>query len=221
MRAIFLILFQLSASAFLCPTVQDELTHENKSTVMIDDQGSMRIWNSEDRHDLTYCVSNSFKELKPLIIDALKIATDDWMESANVTFRYVPSADDSCDKRKGPTTRFRIAIAKTRRYPYAAQAFFPYDERKTVTFKKSYVEKSIEQLLRLVRHEFGHVLGLRHEHIRYENPMHEQCREDDLFTALTEYDPSSIMHYSHCGGTNGTLELSEQDKIGVGLLYPY
>jgi len=217
-------LFSLTTFAFTCATGEGDSSKGNKAhdklTVIIDDLGVQRIWNKRDRLDLTYCVSERFKELKPLILSALKMATDDWMETANVSFRYVPDADKSCDQRGGPSTRFRIAISTSRRYPYAARAFFPYDERKTVTFKKSYVEKSFQEVLRLVRHELGHVLGLRHEHIRRENPLHKQCAEDDLFKPITDYDRGSIMHYSHCGGT-GAVNLSAMDRIGIGQLYPY
>jgi serine protease len=205
--------------AINCPTDRPLATLNNKLTVITDDQGSNRIWTSEDRHTLTYCISNRFKELKFVIISALETATKDWMETANVTFQYVPEADQSCDDRKGPATLFSISINTSRRYPYAGRAFFPYDERNTITFKKSYVEGSYERLLRLARHELGHVLGLRHEHIRKENPYQQSCSEDDNFTPVTDYDSESIMHYASCGGT-GTSELSVKDREGVALLYP-
>ncbi|MCF8060625.1 MAG: matrixin family metalloprotease [Bacteriovoracaceae bacterium] len=202
--------------AFTCPT--ESLVHQ-KSTVMTDEQGNARIWSEEDRHNLTYCISNRFKELKPTIISALETATKDWMQTANVRFEYVPETDITCDNKLGPQTLFSISINTSRRYPYAGRAFFPYDERNTVTFKKSYVEGGYEELLRLTRHELGHVLGLRHEHIREENPNHESCTEDDLFKPVTGYDSSSIMHYARCGGT-GSKELSKKDLEGIALLYP-
>jgi len=217
--ALFLFLINLlapQAFAHTCPT--GEKSEINKSTVMTDEQGNYRVWSLEDRKNLTYCISNRFKDLKPVIERALNTAASDWMSSGNLNFIYVPEADEKCDDRKGPPTLFKISINTSRRYPYAGRAFFPYDERNTVTFKKSYVEGDYNRLLRLARHELGHVLGLRHEHIRSENPNRENCSEDELFAGITDYDSASVMHYSSCGGT-GTIELSEKDHEGIALLY--
>lgn len=219
-KSVFIILMSFLAPhllANICPT--GEIINSSKSTVMTDEQGNHRVWSEEDRKKLTYCISNRFKELKPIIERALTLATEDWMRSGNFKFIYVPEADEKCDDRKGPSTLFSISINKSRRYPYAGRAFFPYDERNTITFKKSYVEGEFSNLLRLARHELGHVLGLRHEHIRSENPYRESCREDELFDDVTDYDSASIMHYSRCGGT-GTIELSPKDHEGISILYP-
>src|SRR5690606_28927673 len=44
--------------------------------------------------------------------------------------------------------------------------------------------------------------------------------EDSHWRALTSYDPSSVMHYPWCNGTNtGDLYLTELDKLGARLLY--
>lgn len=212
------ILISTSAFALPCGTKKSE-TH-SKATVMTDEAGNFRIWKKSEQHQLTYCISNRFKELKPIMERAMSIATQDWMDSGNVKFIHVPEADTTCDDRKGPETLFRIEMNRNRRWRFAARAFFPYDERNTVTFKKKYVEGNFEELLRLTRHELGHVLGLRHEHIRDENPYQEQCREIDTFRGITDYDRASIMHYARCGSTRNT-ELSQGDKEGIAILYPF
>lgn len=215
----FLIYF-LCTNIFAFNCAHDEIEPPQKATVMTDSLGVKRLWSNVDALDLTYCISPNFKELRPLIVSALKIASADWMDAGNISFRYIPSADKDCDKKEGPTTRFRISINKSRRYPYAARAFFPYNERVTITFKKSFLEKGFQELLRLTRHELGHVLGLRHEHIRPENPLSDKCGEDSLFEPVTEYDRASIMHYARCGGL-GSVELSSFDKEGISILYPF
>lgn len=226
MKSVFVVilamvtLFSKNIFAESCGTSNIRNTNpQQKSTVMTDEQGTFRLWKNEQRQKLTYCISPRFKELKPTIERALQMATSDWMSYGNIRFEYIPEADQNCDHRKGPSTLFRIAINTSRRYPYAGRAFFPYDERNTITFKKTYVEGSFDELLRLTRHELGHVLGLRHEHIRHENPYRENCKEPDTFADITEYDRDSIMHYARCGGSGG-LELSEGDKEGIALLYP-
>lgn len=213
--------FTFSFSLFgaeLCGTQVDSPT--NKATVMTDEQGNYRIWKNSEKQNLTYCISKNFRKLRPVIQKALDIATQDWMSHGNFKFVHVPEADETCDKRKGPETLFRIAINTSRRYPYAARAFFPYDERNTITFKSTYVSGSFDELLRITRHELGHVLGLRHEHIRPENPRSEACSETSPYAGINEYDSDSIMHYARCGGT-GTIELSKGDKEGIRLLYPF
>jgi hypothetical protein len=214
-----ILLFFISTSVLALPCGTQDNQASLKATVMTDENGNFKIWKPTEQKNLTYCISDRFRELKPKITKAMQIATQDWMAHGNVKFVYVPEADITCDNRKGPSTLFRIEINRSRRYRYAGRAFFPYDERNTITFKKSYVEKNFEELLRLTRHELGHVLGLRHEHIRDENPNGERCKEVDTFAGITDYDPDSIMHYARCGGT-GTTDLSDGDREGIAILYP-
>lgn len=194
----------------------------DKLTVITDEDMNARLWNENDRHDLTYCISNRFKELKPTIERAMSIASQDWMEYAGITFKYLPEEDERCNKKRSraPKVRFKVKIVRSIRYPYGARAFFPYDERDQIDFKISTVEKDFNNLLRVTRHELGHVLGLRHEHIRFENPMRDKCDEkDDHFEGITDYDQESIMHYSKCGSTKN-YELSTKDREGIAKLYP-
>jgi hypothetical protein len=68
------------------------------------------------------------------------------------------------------------------------------------------------------RHELGHVLGLRHEHIRAPGTW---CTEDTSWRAVTAYDSNSVMHYPWCpGATNvGDLFITASDAAGVKALY--
>src|SRR5262245_18222485 len=71
-------------------------------------------------------------------------------------------------------------------------------------------------------HEFGHVLGFRHEQDRIENTGGVKCGQGiwmtvDNGTAWTPYDQNSIMNY--CSG-NGTT-LSRFDVIGIRKAYGF
>jgi hypothetical protein len=73
----------------------------------------------------------------------------------------------------------------------------------------------------VLRHEFGHILGFRHEHIRLEAPI--SCHGDESMAGaepLTQYDPHSVMHY-FCGGA-GTkkLQFTDLDKRAASVIYP-
>src|SRR5262249_54077345 len=78
----------------------------------------------------------------------------------------------------------------------------------------------------VLRHELGHVLGFRHEHIRSEAPAVCQTGEQIGFAyKATNYDPQSVMHY-FCGDGSPVdeerkkLKISDLDKKGAQLLYP-
>ena len=72
----------------------------------------------------------------------------------------------------------------------------------------------------LLTHELGHVLGLRHEHIRPE--AEGDCLEGEEWRPLTAYDSDSIMHYPlvECGGTGRfPVSFSARDIEGVIQVY--
>ena len=73
----------------------------------------------------------------------------------------------------------------------------------------------------VLRHELGHVLGFRHEHIRPEGP--EQAEAWTLGTmsaeALGEYDSQSVMHYPIAGLGSRDLNITPLDKAGLKVLY--
>jgi hypothetical protein len=80
----------------------------------------------------------------------------------------------------------------------------------------------------VIRHELGHVLGFRHEHIRPEAKPGTQVgeiRESWVVGSiggenLTDYDSQSVMHYPLSNG-RGTMDfkLSDKDKAGLRDLY--
>lgn len=88
----------------------------------------------------------------------------------------------------------------------------------------------------IIRHELGHVLGARHEHIRPQATAHLTEEEKQLAEQwidgvigaeeLTRFDGQSVMHYPIAPGRGlGTFdfEISQTDKEGFAALYapPY
>jgi hypothetical protein len=87
-----------------------------------------------------------------------------------------------------------------RRYLFVAPSYFTTDFDKTGVF----------------RHELGHVIGYRHEHIK---GVPGCFSEDGNWKPLTKYDPHSVMHYFCGGGGSMQLTLSDIDVQGHRDLY--
>jgi hypothetical protein len=79
-----------------------------------------------------------------------------------------------------------------------AQAFFPKDltPKRYVYITKAYYTSGYNRV-GVLRHELGHTLGYRHEHIRPEVPMQCISTEDDRWARIDDgdYDATSVMHY--------------------------
>jgi hypothetical protein len=61
-----------------CGTESTRLDHSDKLSVMTDELGNHRIWNEQDRHKLTFCISDDFREHKEMMVEAMQIAVRDW-----------------------------------------------------------------------------------------------------------------------------------------------
>ncbi len=180
-------------------------------------QNEDNIWNDTDRFNLTFCVSDKFGKYKPQIIDAANSAAEKWMEHANVRFIYIGDEDANCVKTQ--KTIFSITRS-VKRLPFSMKAFFPNAERKNrhIRVNEKYLHMT-SYIRNTMLHEFGHVLGFRHEQIHPKSPS--QCREEDQnYRPITDYDIDSIMHYKSCGGTGFGDRLSPLDQDGAAQMYP-
>jgi hypothetical protein len=98
-----------------------------------------------------------------------------------------------------------------------AQAFFPSSVDRTLRVFPSYFEPDMNfDPVGVLRHETGHILGYRHEHIQN---IPGCATEGTDWKPITPYTPNSVMHY-FCGG-KGSLDLSlrDSDKKGHQCLY--
>jgi serine protease len=182
--------------------------------------GVFNLWGKPDQKKLTYCVSDNFKEHKKDVIEALLVATQDWMTVANVKFTHVATEDSNCN---ASNSKVMFDVNPVNMGQYLARSFFPSYPRSTrnLMVDASSFKYSFVALSGFIRHELGHILGFRHEHISKQSPG--LCPEDNRFSPLTDYDPNSVMHYPQCGGKNNiqNMILSELDKVGVAKAYPF
>lgn len=153
------------------------------------------------------------------VCDAMIAATGAWEATCGVAFRQEPDTDS-------PSARAEDPLFTVRRYDaggrFIAAAFFPNSppERRTVLIDPSYFSSSLSfDPVGVLRHELGHVLGFRHEHIRSGAPP--VCPREDLADTidLTKYDPSSVMHY-FCGRVGSRdLMITSLDREGAQKVY--
>jgi hypothetical protein len=80
-------------------------------------------------------------------------------------------------------------------------------------------------IIGVLRHELGHILGLRHEHIRPVPGVNEDeqlCNGSACLGAdyLTEYDADSVMHYPEFNGNpQSAFDITPLDGVGMRKLY--
>ena len=187
-------------------------------------------WGIPTARNLTYCISSaSFGNKYASVVSAMNTAAANWENTgANINFVHVSSLDSNSDTSTNVIFNVRKVDSTSLdpERPYWARAFYPTSDRsaREILIDFNALEEGAmapRTLAGLMRHELGHVLGFRHEHIRIPQWFTE-CTEGTEFTrALTPYDSNSVMHYPHCQGTNtGDYVLTPSDAAGVRLIYP-
>jgi hypothetical protein len=236
-------LFEYYASRYL---------EREKSTVdVLNSNGMDNVWPQPQQLALSYCVSVDFGSDHARMKEEMNRAALAWTNAANVNFIYKPLEDTNCVDANAAVTVPVVPFSEG-----GACAFFPDDNgavhctsagRALVInvasidawhtgapiFGKSnsssapgnevYSNITTEGVL---RHELGHILGLRHEQIReadnaipfttcsWEVPNPGPNR------ALTAYDVNSVMHYPWCDGVlTSALIVTPLDAQGAARLY--
>jgi hypothetical protein len=182
--------------------------------------GADDLWAGASARDLRYCVSDEFGALKARVVNEMAAAAAAWEAPAWVDFQYVPAADASCAPGN-PNIVFAVR-------PWTsggACAFFPSGGgcvARTVVVNYADLDSGAYgpvTTVGVLRHELGHTLGLRHEHIRAPGTT---CTEGGTWRNITAYDSASVMHYPWCpGATNvGDLNITALDASAIASLYP-
>jgi hypothetical protein len=153
-----------------------------------------------------------------MVVDSMHQATLAWEQTCGVDFDHRVALDEK--PGVDPEGLLFVVRAFDAGGKFIASSFFPSDppERRRVLIDPSYYTTSFDKV-GVLRHELGHVLGFRHEHIRTEAPP--VCPNEPLWDTqvLTAYDPTSVMHY-FCGGVGSNeLKISPLDRKGAQQVY--
>lgn len=152
------------------------------------------------------------------VVDCMKKSTGEWEATCGVNFEHRQDLDGQAGTApNGAVFIVREFDAGGR---FIASAFFPNSakERRQVLVDPSFYTTSFDRI-GVFRHELGHVLGFRHEHIRSEAPP--DCPNESMFDTrnLTKYDPQSVMHY-FCGQVGSQdLRITDIDRVGSQQVY--
>lgn len=189
-----------------------------------DDAGRLVRW--QKGLVLTYTVvKSSFasEAQYQAVVTAMRLATADWQANCGVNFQHLSQLDAGPVPAAGAPG---APLFKVRGFnaggQFIALAFFPNEpvERREVLIDPSFFAANLGfDRTGVLRHELGHVLGFRHEHIRSEAPA--LCPDEPLGNTinLTDYDPQSVMHY-FCGGVGSReLKITEKDRTAARGLY--
>lgn len=164
--------------------------------------GLPSCYRTDAQRRLTYAVDkNSFASApKPdayqNIITELDEATDDWERACpecNIKFERLPITS--------PVQGEANFIVKYigNQGSLIARAFFPLDppSKRYVQITSGYYSGDYDRV-GILRHELGHTLGYRHEHIRPEAPVNCAFSTESkkwVRINMGKYDKNSVMHY--------------------------
>ncbi|MDW3210638.1 MAG: hypothetical protein R8N23_12255 [Reichenbachiella sp.] len=155
------------------------------------------------------------------LIAYMSEATEDWSRICNVAFTHRSDLDDQLNASDNPQ-ELTFVIKKVNSGTFIAKAFFPYypKYRRKILIDFTFFTSDFSKP-GVLRHELGHVLGFRHEHIRSGAPAICPSENMNNTIELSDYDPKSVMHY-FCGGVGSKdLKITKKDSIGASIFYPF
>ena len=199
-----------------------------KLTVAADRNGQPSIWPRGTVVKYSIMRSSfSSKSAFDSVVICMRNATKDWMKTCNIKFEYLANLNNqSIDVETFPEPILFIVRQINANGSFIAQSFFPNDPiyERMLLIDNSFFTSPFNKT-GVLRHELGHILGFRHEHIWSKDAS---CSGEDIIDGMltaqpvTKYDPYSVMHYP-CGMNkdNRLLGLTDFDITGALKVYPF
>ena len=173
--------------------------------------------------ELTYCVwreTFDSDEEHQKVIDGMRDATEGWENICGIKFKHDTSFDHVDSLRFG-NVDFPV-LRQDGGGNTIAMAFFPDDvvrDRIVWVFDGYFGSSSGFDPVGVMRHELGHVLGFRHEHIRPEAPDLFNPESLEHTVEITAYDSTSVMHYVSGNVGDPELKFTDKDREGARQVY--
>lgn len=206
----------------IAQAVEEDPSAETQGLLAIERNGKILRWRRGKR--LTYCVRRATfgsDEEYAAAVDGIRAATSDWAAICGVAFDYDAGKDHDPNFKLGDVD-FPV-VRQTGGGTLIALAFFPdkpVPDRIVWVFDGYFsAAPGAYDRVGVMRHELGHVLGFRHEHIRPEAPHLFNPESTEHTLALSTYDPTSVMHYVTQGVGDPMLRFTELDKAGARTVY--
>lgn len=198
---------------------REQLTRVSQPlTVLLRDRGDGVIVDDvlgeAQKHALTYCITHRFSSAQQVkVVAAMKAAGQSWSRRVGVSFTHLESEDLWCDSEDlglNPRVNFEVRYSSGSS-AFIALAFPPSSSERILWINSRAFDPSTaagQTLEATLRHELGHVLGFRHEHIWISPvPGEPDCKaedldlpghQDDARQLVGGYDVLSVMHYAKC-----------------------
>jgi hypothetical protein len=181
--------------------------------VNLNPNGDVDVYPKAQRR-LTYAIDHrTFQDNAKfqVVVDNMAKATGRWVgacPTCGVSFVH----DAASDAAPSSATVNFIVRNFDAKGEYIAASFFPHDspQRRFLNLDPTYYSTTFDQV-GVLRHELGHVLGYRHEHIEGIPGCYNEASN---WKPLTPYDNKSVMHYFCGGGGTATLDLTQIDIDG-------
>jgi len=179
--------------------------------------GGLDYWADPNLRTLTYSIDRRSFSSPAQTVEVemrLRAAATDWenvCDNCGVKFVLREDARPSHQRSTFIVRQFNSGGS------YIAASFFPSyaSNRRYLNIDPSFFTTTFDRT-GVLRHEVGHILGYRHEHIQ---SIPGCYREGDQWRPLTAYDPKSVMHYICGGGGTRELSITDLDKQGHTGLY--
>lgn len=206
----------------IAKALREDPDAERQGLLGIERDGKILRWRRAKQ--LSYCVwrpSFGSDEEHSAVVEGMAAATSDWQGICGVEFLHVKSKDNDASLAFGDVT-FPV-LRQADGGNTIAMAFFPDDpvtERLVWVFDGYFnTTPGSFDPVGVMRHELGHVLGFRHEHIRPEAPDLFNPESTEHTVEISTYDPKSVMHYVAQGVGDPQLRFTSLDKAGARSVY--
>jgi hypothetical protein len=155
------------------------LGQASQASTVRQEEGQDDVWHNGQQQSLTYCVSNVFGADWARAVSEMAQAASAWQSVTMVRFAHVPSEDINCNLNNS-----NVVFAVV---PWGGGlACAPHPSgggcvKRTLVIDFPDLDNNWKDFPNLttvgvLRHELGHILGLRHESVRPEGGEQTACR---------------------------------------------